>query len=119
MLKNNFCKDFRLTSLQDFSHLKSGSNRSKQKIVIGYWKKSRLNQTNTRIGISVSKKVGKAIRRNRIKRIIREFFRLSNYRYLGIDILFVVSPNINKFFQDQKSAEMNIKNSLEQIFCKI
>jgi len=39
---------------------------------------SRKNQfSRCRLGITVSKKVGKAVTRNRIKRIIREYFRLN------------------------------------------
>jgi ribonuclease P protein component len=39
---------------------------------------SRRNQVSrSRLGITVSKKVGKAVTRNRIKRIIREYFRLN------------------------------------------
>ncbi|MBC2711345.1 MAG: ribonuclease P protein component [Desulfosarcina sp.] len=39
---------------------------------------SRENQiSRSRLGITVSKKVGKAVTRNRIKRIIREYFRLN------------------------------------------
>ncbi|XPS82086.1 RnpA: ribonuclease P [Desulfosarcina variabilis str. Montpellier] len=39
---------------------------------------SRKNQfSSSRLGITVSKKVGKAVIRNRIKRIIREYFRLN------------------------------------------
>ena len=39
---------------------------------------SRKNQfSRSRLGITVSKKVGKAVTRNRIKRIIREYFRLN------------------------------------------
>ncbi len=40
---------------------------------------------NTRLGITVSKKVGNAAARNRIKRLAREYFRL--YRHLLADCL--------------------------------
>jgi ribonuclease P protein component len=35
----------------------------------------------TRLGVTASKKVGGAVQRNRVKRIVREFFRL-NYQWL-------------------------------------
>jgi len=45
----------------------------------------------TRLGITVAKKVGNAAKRNRIKRLIREFFRLNKQRIpVGYDIL--ISP---------------------------
>ena len=44
-----------------------------------------------RLGLSVSKKVGKAVKRNRIKRLLREAFRLSRGRFpQNLDVLVVV-----------------------------
>jgi ribonuclease P protein component len=45
----------------------------------------------TRLGITVGKRVGNAAKRNRIKRLIREFFRLNKQQLpVGYDIL--ISP---------------------------
>ncbi|MBA3019414.1 MAG: ribonuclease P protein component [Desulfobacteraceae bacterium] len=37
----------------------------------------------TRLGVTVSKKVGHAVERNRIKRIFREYFRLNRHKITG------------------------------------
>lgn len=55
-----------------------------------------------RLGITVSKKVGDAVRRNRIKRLIREFFRLNKTGFVASrDIVVIGKKGIPRLsYQD-------------------
>ena len=67
---------------------KNGSNRSNRELVIRVLP----NQLeNSRIGITVSRAVGKAVVRNRIKRLIRETVRKISPNP-GYDIVFIARP---------------------------
>jgi ribonuclease P protein component len=51
-----------------------------------------------RLGLSVSRKVGNAVRRNRVKRMLREAFRLTRHGWPsldegGLDLVVVVRPH--------------------------
>lgn len=56
-----------------------------------------------RMGISVSKKNGNAVERNRIKRIIRAAYRLNEDKFpIGYDIVFAARKNI----KEKKSGDI-------------
>jgi len=117
MSSEKYLKSSRLLTKGDFAHLKSNSSISKSKWLMAFYKEGLNNSRDTRVGISASRKVGNAVKRNRVKRQIREFFRKSEFKSLGKDILVVVHPKFYK--EDSVSVTEKINNSMNQIFSRI
>lgn len=114
MAGNSFEKKFRLLSASDFSELKVGSSSYKKAALIIYYKKNSYNQS--RIGLSVPKKIGKSHDRNRLKRLMREYFRTSEYKFLGTDILLVVSWSRNLAPESAEVKESMLLKNLNEFF---
>ena len=109
-----FEKKFRLLSARDFEELKVGSSSYKKAALIVYYKNNSFNQS--RIGLSVPKKIGKSHDRNRLKRLMREFFRTSEHKFLGTDILLVVSWSRNLIPQSYEAKEEMLLKNLNEFF---
>jgi ribonuclease P protein component len=61
----------------------------------------------TRMGVTVSRKIGGAVRRNRVKRLVREAFR--RYRLLfptGLDLVFIAKKSAVDVDYDQVVQEI-------------
>ena len=67
--------------------------------------------TFSRYGFSVSKRLGKAVRRNRVKRLLREILRLMPVK-AGWDIVFIARPTATG--ADYTSLDKVIKGLLSQ-----
>ncbi len=69
-----------------------------------------------RIGMAVTKKIGKAVVRNRVKRVLRECFRL-NQMYIppAVDIVIVPGRHLNSKRLTLMSATLELLPLLEAI----
>ncbi|HHX22731.1 MAG: ribonuclease P protein component [Tepidanaerobacteraceae bacterium] len=84
-------KCLRLTKNLEFKNVYKAGRRWTSPFFTMYIKKNNLNHS--RLGVSVSKKVGKSVIRNKIKRRLKEIFRLNldNIK-TGWDIVLSVKP---------------------------
>jgi ribonuclease P protein component len=79
MVPFTFSKDERLLNRRDFVNLNQGGKRYQTAHFSVILKHNGLGTT--RLGVIASKKIGNAVQRNRVKRLIREFFRLHKTRF--------------------------------------
>lgn len=78
----------KLRNTRQFNHVYKKGKSIVNKHIVMYYVKNTENYN--RVGFSVSKKVGKAVVRNRVKRLLKESFRLNEEKIeQGYDIVFV------------------------------
>ena len=82
----------RLRRRADYVAIQSESLRVHGRHVLGLARK-RNDSSAGRLGITVTKKVGTAVVRNRIKRLLREWMRLHDWVPDGWDLVVVAKPS--------------------------
>ena len=62
-----------------------------------------------RVGVTVTKKVGPAVTRNLIKRLVRELFRLNNHHWpVGLDFVFIARPEAGSRPRGDLRADLSL-----------
>lgn len=88
------------------------SKKTNEKFFLILTKKNKYNYP--RLGLIVAKKnVKLAVKRNRIKRIVRESFRNNKDLIKNIDIVFIAKPGIDKL--SSKELRNKIENQWEKL----
>jgi len=106
MKENDFPKSERLVKRRDFQCLSKQSWKvHTEHFIIICGKK---NSDSRRIGITVSRKVGNAVKRNRTKRMIREFYRLNKPFFLLSDYNFIAKAGVDCMVYPEIVRELTI-----------
>jgi len=98
-------KQFRIKKNEEFQHIfRQGKTFANRQLVIYYQNKP--GQAHFRIGLSVGKKIGNAVVRNRIKRLMRQsFFELKDEIKPEYDMVVIArQPTKNMGFQEVKKS---------------
>ena len=116
MADNSFDKSMRLLSANDFKYLKKNSKIINNKFFRIFYKTSKKSPFQSRLGLAVSKKVGKAHDRNLCKRIVRESFRDSSIKFKGYDFLVTISPRLYRSFDDLNLLKKELRKEFDNVF---
>ncbi|MBL0224652.1 MAG: ribonuclease P protein component [Geobacteraceae bacterium] len=82
--ENSFPPSFRLRKRSEFLGLKDAAQKFASRGILVVWQANTLSHA--RLGVTVSKKVGCAVTRNRIKRFVRETFRTNHCMLPAVDV---------------------------------
>ena len=106
MSENGYQKSDRLLKRREYLFLSKKGKICHKKHFFCIFKKG--NGERSRLGITVTKKVGCAAERNRIKRVCREFYRLNKKRLGGVwDINIVARQSAANASRDQSLKSLS------------
>ena len=91
----------RLRASQEFANVRKEGVRYRHNGFIAQAKLVEYGNYSPRLGMRVSRKVGNAVTRNRVKRIVRELFRLQQSNLpSGCDLIIIPHPNFLSLDRD-------------------
>ncbi len=90
--KHTLSRDIILKKRSDISRVLKSGSRIPGKVFNTFI----YNSGNNRVAFLINKRVGNAVKRNRMKRLVREVFRLKKEKFEGKEVVF----NIKLFWDD-------------------
>ncbi|MEW4488831.1 ribonuclease P protein component [Thalassoglobus sp. JC818] len=106
-----FSREQRLRSGRDFERVYARKLRAGNEHLLIFADRSPTGVT--RIGLSVSRKNGNSVVRHRIRRLLKEAFRLSQSDLPdGIDLILIPRPGSNSTVQDYQRALVSLSSKL-------
>jgi ribonuclease P protein component len=103
MTSEQFPAQFRLRTSAEFDEVYDRRCSASDAVLLVYVRENHL--THPRIGVSVSRKVGGAVQRNRWKRLLREAFRLSRAEFpCDIDMIAIPRAGAEPGLQSVKAS---------------
>ena len=111
MKKFGLCRRQRIRSARNFAHIYKQRQQAGDNVLLIF--AARNPKQETRMGVSVSKKHGNAIKRNRLKRMLRESFRLSQHHLpSGLDLILIPRQNSGASLVDYQSSLIGLVGKL-------
>jgi ribonuclease P protein component len=111
-LRFSFTKADRILKRSEFIALSKLGRKVQNTDFIAYFLPGQHDQS--RLGITITKKVGQAVERNRIKRLVREFFRLNRHSLSGRWDINVIAKRQSAAISSEKAFR-----SLQNLFDRI
>ena len=102
-------KSLRLRNRADFSRVyRHGKSFANHQFVVYWFRKKEVEKF--RVGISVSKKVGNAVVRNRMRRLVKEIVRHQEDRLIEhVDLVFIVRKGaLNMPYKDLEKSILHV-----------
>lgn len=108
----NFSRKHRLISNEEFKSIFDKAEKISQKHLTILYKPN--HESYARLGISVGKRTSSsAVRRNRIKRIIRESFRIHRENLKNVDIIVIARQQCDKI------SKQKLREGLDKLWEKL